>query len=106
MEHQLWKAIVVLIRRFGKQAFSAHRKHDDVRIIETWFWAVVHDRPVSWRVVARIGPKASITMACRRLRRCRAACERRVFGSFSGESSKKFSLRVVASCSGLWTGNR
>lgn len=57
MEHQLWKAIVVLIRRFGKQAFSAHRKHDDVRIIETWFWAVVHDRPVSWACCRENWPK-------------------------------------------------
>lgn len=57
MEHQLWKEIVVLIRRFGKQAFSAHRKHDDIRIVETWFWAVVHDRPVSWACCRENWPK-------------------------------------------------
>jgi hypothetical protein len=48
MERQLWDEIVVLTRGFSKSAFSPHRKHDDVRILQTWFWAVLHDRPVSW----------------------------------------------------------
>lgn len=48
MEHQLWKCILALLgtidkpRRRTRQAFSCEE------IVRVWFWAVLHDRPVSW----------------------------------------------------------
>jgi Transposase DDE domain len=82
MEHQLWQEIVALMRRFGKQAFSPHRKHEDRRIVETWFWAVLHDRPMSWACCRENWPKgkrcqelpSSATMS----RRLRTASVRRL----------------------------
>jgi hypothetical protein len=59
MEHQLWKEIVALLGRFGKQPFSAHRIYDDVRIAETWFWAVLHDRPMAWACCRGNWPKGT-----------------------------------------------
>jgi len=47
MEHQLWKAIVALLVEHGKPK-KPMETYSDMRILEVYFWAVLHDRPVSW----------------------------------------------------------
>jgi hypothetical protein len=48
MERQLWKAIVVVLGRLDKGRRFARRKFTDVRIVEVYSWAVIHDRPTGW----------------------------------------------------------
>lgn len=48
MERQLWKEIVRIISQFSKQPFNPRQRFTDDDIIEVYFWAVIHDRPVSW----------------------------------------------------------
>jgi len=45
MEHQLWNSIVALLAEFNK---ARRRGYSDQRIVEVWYWAVIHDRPVDW----------------------------------------------------------
>lgn len=47
MEHQLWKAIVEWLRRFGKPR-RPREKYSDTEIVKVFFWSVLHDRSVSW----------------------------------------------------------
>lgn len=56
MEHQLWKKIVSLLRLAGKSKAAWRLKYDDVQVVKTWFWAVLHDRPVSWACCAENWP--------------------------------------------------
>jgi hypothetical protein len=56
MEHQLWMEIVALLVSFGKQKGGWRFRHDDVRVVRTWFWAVLHDRPISWACRAENWP--------------------------------------------------
>lgn len=48
MEHQLWKTIVACLRTVDKSPPRARETYTDVRILEVYFWAVLHDRPISW----------------------------------------------------------
>lgn len=48
MEHQLWKEIVACLRAVDKSRPRAKETYTDARVIEVYFWAVVHDRPNSW----------------------------------------------------------
>lgn len=48
MEHQLWIRIVAALGAIGKQKAQPRCHFDDLDIAKTWFWAVLHDRPVSW----------------------------------------------------------
>lgn len=48
MEDQLWKRIVRLLREIHKVKRRAREKFSCEEIVRVWFWAVVHDRPVSW----------------------------------------------------------
>ena len=48
MERQLWKTIVQLIQEINKQKGSPRCQFSSVAILKVWFWAVIHDRPVSW----------------------------------------------------------
>ena len=48
MEHQLFRAIVQVIRECGKGGFQPQCDFQDGDIVEVWYWAVIHDRPVSW----------------------------------------------------------
>jgi len=48
MEHQLWKEIVAVIARSSKPFWSPHAKFSDARIVEVYYWAVLHDRPMVW----------------------------------------------------------
>ena len=56
MEHQLWKEIVALLRSVGKRKPTWRQTYDDAEIVKTWFWAVLHDRPVCWACCARHWP--------------------------------------------------
>lgn len=48
MERQLWKEIVAVVRELCKRTFNVRCGYSDVEIVKVWFWAVIHDRPVSW----------------------------------------------------------
>jgi hypothetical protein len=48
MEHRLWTAIVAVLAELDKpRARPACAFRDEV-IVRVWYWAVIHDRPVSW----------------------------------------------------------
>lgn len=47
MEHQLWKVIVEWLLRCGKPR-RPRDTFSDVEIAKVFFWAVLHDRPMSW----------------------------------------------------------
>lgn len=75
MEYQLWKAIVTLFRSIDNSPFDPNLTFTSEVIVKVWFWAVIHDRPVSWACERRNWPiwarrcelPSSSTM-CRRLR--------------------------------------
>ena len=48
MEHQLWKEIVAVLERIDKPPVKPTFTYSCVEIVLVWFWAVLHDRPVSW----------------------------------------------------------
>ena len=48
MEHQLWKSIVALLATLGNKPPSARFDFSDERIVQVFYWAVIHDRPISW----------------------------------------------------------
>lgn len=58
MERQLWQAIVACLRRIDKSIPIAAEDYTDARIIEVYFWAVLHDRPISWVCQSRNWPPA------------------------------------------------
>lgn len=89
MEHQLFRAIVQVIRECDKGRFQPQCDFQDARIVEVWYWAVIHDRPLSWACrrenwrTYRRQPVPSDTTMSRRLRapsvlRLLEAVERRV----------------------------
>jgi len=74
MEHQLWKAIVDWLKRFGKPRRS-RETYSDVEIVKVHFWSVLHDRsirwacnPANWPAHERRWRKPSHTRVSRRLR--------------------------------------
>jgi len=48
MEHQLWNEIVRLLDALDKPRPRRAQTFTDARIVQVWYWAVIHDRPVSW----------------------------------------------------------
>jgi hypothetical protein len=48
MEHQLWKEIVRLLDELDKPRPKPGQQFPDEVIVRVWYWAVIHDRPVSW----------------------------------------------------------
>lgn len=48
MEHQLYRAIVDVVSACGKPRGGARFFHSDVVIVLVFYWAVIHDRPISW----------------------------------------------------------
>lgn len=48
MEHQLYRAIVIILRECDKGRRHASWDYQDELIVRVWYWAVIHDRPVSW----------------------------------------------------------
>lgn len=82
MERQLWKEIVRIICQLSKQPFNPRHRFTDDDILEVYFWAVIHDRPVSWAcerinwgVWWRKKRLPSNTTMSRRLRKA-SVCER------------------------------
>lgn len=74
MEHQLFKAILQVLRECDQGRRRADVTYQDVDIAAVWYWAVLHDRPVSW-AVARVNwpiwhrtPLPSNSAMSRRLR--------------------------------------
>ena len=47
MEHQLWKEIVSVLKQLGKPK-KPTETYSDARILEVYFWSVLHDRSVDW----------------------------------------------------------
>jgi hypothetical protein len=101
MEHQLFRAIVQALRECDKGRRRVECLFQDVEIAAVWFWAVIHDRSVSWAVQRKHWPlwhrgtlPSNSTMS-RRLKtksmRRLLAADRRLFGGSPG---------------GLWTGRR
>jgi hypothetical protein len=75
MEHQLWKSILAELRPLCEKHFDPRQRFSIVEILQVWFWAVVHDRPISWAVQRRHWPPSlhhvplpSNSTMCRRLR--------------------------------------
>lgn len=56
MEHQLYREIVSVLRRIGKWRRRRNEDFMDEEIVQTWFWGVLHDRPVSWACERRNWP--------------------------------------------------
>jgi hypothetical protein len=48
MEHQLWKAIIAVLATLDKRRMSNDFDFSDADIVKVHYWAVIHDRPVSW----------------------------------------------------------
>ena len=48
MERQLWKKIVTLMKGINKRGNGVVCAYTDAVIVKVWFWAVLHDRPISW----------------------------------------------------------
>ena len=48
MEHQLWKAIVAVLAARDKRPKPGRCQFSDERIVQVYYWAVVHDRPNAW----------------------------------------------------------
>ena len=93
MEDQLWKGFLRLLKEIHKPRRRAREKFSGEEILCVWFWAVLHDRPVSWATCKANWPiherrrtlPSSSTMS-RRLRdrevqALMTALEQTVFGS-------------------------
>ena len=48
MEHQRYRAILLVLKECDKGRLRACRDFQDDVIVRVWYWAVIHDRPVSW----------------------------------------------------------
>jgi hypothetical protein len=48
MEYQLFQGIVQVLSACGKGLFHPVCVFQDAEIVKVWYWAVIHDRPVSW----------------------------------------------------------
>jgi Transposase DDE domain len=48
MEQQLYQAIVALLAALDHKPRSTRFTYSDRRIVEVYYWAVIHDRPISW----------------------------------------------------------
>lgn len=98
MEHQLWKAIVTLLKDLDKSRVRRRGDFADWWIVAVYYWSVLHDRPVSWAVqrnnwpiVLRRRPLPSNTTMSRRLqskrvRKLLKALEERVVRRTEGGS--------------------
>lgn len=48
MEGQLWKRIVMVLMQVCKRRKRANEDFSDEDIVRVYYWAVIHDRPISW----------------------------------------------------------
>jgi hypothetical protein len=53
MEHQLWKLILGILATLDKKSVSTRFDFSDERIVQVFYWAVIHDRPISWACCRR-----------------------------------------------------
>lgn len=56
MERQLWLRIVAVLKTVAKPRDVGCCTFTNERVVLVWFWAVVHDRPVSWACQASSWP--------------------------------------------------
>lgn len=56
MEHQLWKAIVAVLRDLGKPRTPTRFEFSDEDIVMVFYWSVIHDRPTCWACVPKHWP--------------------------------------------------
>jgi transposase len=96
MERQLWKAIVAVLREIDKGPAARRLVFSAARVVEVFYWAVVHDRPVSWALRGEHWPldqrrhrlPSSTTMSRRlrtpRVRALLTALDRRVLAPAPG----------------------
>jgi len=56
MEGQLWKAIVMVLTQVCKRRKRANQSFSDEEIVLVYYWAVIHDRPISWACQPRNWP--------------------------------------------------
>jgi hypothetical protein len=56
MEQELYKQVYLLIRQIVKNKTLKKAKFSDAQILDTYFWAVLHDRPVYWACKKRNWP--------------------------------------------------
>ena len=56
MEHQLWKAILILLKQASKRRRCTRERYGADDIVQVWLWAVLHGRPVSWACDLRNWP--------------------------------------------------
>lgn len=56
MEQKLYKQIYQLIKKIVKNKTMKRAKFNDAKILSTYFWAVLNDRPVSWACNKRNWP--------------------------------------------------
>ncbi len=64
MEHQLFKAILAILAELGKPCFDTRQEFHDHDIVATWYWAVIHDRPVTWALRRRVWPPHLLRGRC------------------------------------------
>jgi len=48
MEGQLWKAILMVLARVDKRRKRTDEDYSDEDIVKVFYWAAIHDRPISW----------------------------------------------------------
>jgi hypothetical protein len=48
MESQLWKAILMVLAHVDKRRKRTNEDFSDEEIVRVLYWAVIHDRPISW----------------------------------------------------------
>jgi hypothetical protein len=56
MEGQLWKGIVMVLSQVHKRRKRAAESFSDEEIVRVFYWAVIHDRPISWACQRRNWP--------------------------------------------------
>jgi hypothetical protein len=56
MEGQLWKRIVMVLAQVCKRPKRTNEDFSDEDIVRVFYWAVIHDRPISWACHARNWP--------------------------------------------------
>ena len=56
MEHQLWKAIVAILKTLNNSRKRRAADFTDHDIVQIYYWAVIHDRPTNWACQAKNWP--------------------------------------------------
>ena len=74
MEHQLWKAILILLKQASKRRRCTRERYGADDIVRVWPWAVLHGRPVSWACDFGTGRCMSVAANCHRRAPCRDDC--------------------------------